>query len=178
MTECAFNQTKRTKGKKVPESLGYEHSTCGDERAADVSLLLNARFPGSFAPGQRVSVDYAVHVVEGLAATCPDRDSLRQVADALDQAFASYVSQSSTPQRPQVRQLTLSPNPSTGLFAIRGSTSPLVSVQVYSTLGQLVLTTPVTGNLIDLSHLRPGSYFVLGRDEQHQLYRSQLMIAR
>ena len=61
---------------------------------------------------------------------------------------------------------TIYPNPTTGKFTLEMKTddgSRNTTVQIYSTLGEMILRTTLTGNLkevISLENYRPGIYFI------------------
>jgi hypothetical protein len=54
------------------------------------------------------------------------------------------------------------------------STSPIAKVGIYDMTGRMVLSSNITGNTIDLSHLQSGQYIVKALIE-NEIYTSKLM---
>lgn len=81
-------------------------------------------------------------------------------ATSIDGAFASTISDNPVIEPEPTTEITVFPNPSTGLFTIGGG--QIASYQVFNLNGQLILESAsgVTGNQLDLSNAANGLYFV------------------
>jgi len=63
----------------------------------------------------------------------------------------------------QVSQLSLSPNPTTGVLSVQGLASDNITVSVFNILGETVMVQknlPVPDFTLDLSKLVPGTYYI------------------
>lgn len=63
-------------------------------------------------------------------------------------------------------QLTVSPNPSTGIVAINGITLENATASIFDTAGQLLYEVSLTDNQLDLTHLLSGMYILQIQNNQ------------
>ncbi len=76
--------------------------------------------------------------------------------------------------------ITIHPNPTTTFFMITQSGVQMNQCQVYNQMGQLVLSQTIDkpSQIIEVSSLKNGLYFIQMKNDTQQLYSSKLVIVR
>lgn len=62
-------------------------------------------------------------------------------------------------KKDKINKVKIYPNPTKNFFQVGGTKSDLQNIQIYTLSGQYV-ATEVRGNVVDMSHLKPGAYVV------------------
>lgn len=138
--------------------------TSCNQALSDPRTLLSATTTSRLEPGEELSVDFGVTVIEGLDLACPSPDSIGMVVERVSKQLLTSTS-AVREVAPIVGQLQISPNPSGGAGFRVGVTSgeTITELRVFDVTGRVVRAMETAGeSSLEIAGLHPGVYVLVG----------------
>ncbi|MFK8057323.1 MAG: T9SS type A sorting domain-containing protein [Saprospiraceae bacterium] len=150
----------------------------GDYTGIFDTPLIHANASASLAPNERLLVNYAAYIVEGVSVPSPSTEKIKTTAIELKEFYLDEVSSIRTINTSAIKGMKVSPNPSSGAFrVVLPKERVLENLQAVDFTGKSVpLSWKQQTDIVNAELSTPGVYVLIASDTKGNLYRSRIVV--
>jgi len=140
--------------------------------------LLNTNIDQALARNERLTVDYAVYIVDSVALPCPSTDLIRDAANEILDFYQEEVSSTQPDLRRTVKSFDVFPNPSTGrITCVLPQGANLKTLEAMDVTGRAVpLQWENQSNEVNAQLSAKGIFFLIATDIDGNRYQSRVVV--
>lgn len=144
----------------------------------DYKYQLNTTLDNSLPTNERLTVDYAVYIVDSVALPCPSTDLIRDAANEILTFYQQEVSSTRPAFVKTIESFEVFPNPSSGtVTGVLPKGVEITSLHALDITGRSVpINWEKQSNNLTVSLSGSGVFFLVAADTNGKLYRSRVVV--